>query len=94
MQKGHPHQPQTYGIIVLSPKFDGLVSLASDEARARGIKRRRKDAALGVEGARLDLALRLLEVVTSLPIPEVEIPIVRWGGRGVKDVDKCTTYCP
>ena len=75
---------QTYSRVVLLVDFDGFVSLCCQQAGPTVVKLDVKDASLAVDGARLHLSLKLLEVVAASPVPKKHGPIVRYtrAGRG------------
>ena len=66
----------THSCLILLIDLDGLVCLCGDQSAATLVKGSHEDAGLTVQGARLDHGVDLLEVVASLPVPEVQAPIV------------------
>ena len=62
--------------VVLFVNLDCLVGLGSEESATTHIKQTLEDAGLAVQRPWLHRGLVFLEVVASLPVPEVKAPIV------------------
>ena len=76
-QEGRPHR-----CFFLFVYFYCFVSLRSEQPAATDIKTAGKDASLTVQGTGLNLCLELLEVIASLPVPEMHASIVPYMSRG------------
>ena len=64
------------GLAVLPPHLDGLVCLCRNEAAARGVKGRGKDARFGVQAAGLGLAGARLEGVPRAIVPQLQAAVI------------------
>ena len=74
-------ESNSYCCFFLFVYFYCFVSLRSEQPAATDIKTAGKDARLTVQGTGLNLCLELLEVVASLPVPEMHASIVPYEGR-------------
>lgn len=75
------------GVFVLFPHFNSFIAFASQESNARLVKSSTEDAAFSGNGTRLNLALKILEIVTGFPVPEAQLPIVTACNQHILSVD-------
>lgn len=91
----HLNSP-AYRCLVFFVDFDGFVRLARDQSAAALVKRHGEDSRLTVQRPRLHCGLQALEVVPSLPVPEVHAAVIGcdedWKER--KGLEEATTMKP
>ena len=78
----------TYSSVILLVDLDGLICLGCEQSTATLVETALEDARLAVQGSRLNRSLDLLEVVASLPVPEIHATIVTCGEAKEKGIEK------